>query len=240
MTELRGSVAAGSPSSTLDLATQGFPFGPAVAGCCCGVIVKLGLNNGATNDAAPESECAAKGGEKSTKVGHSVRSGIGGNLPGKVPPLSLSAFVFHMFRFLSPQERQHMGPNFQLLSPLSQSQSTSVVTAARNSIEKKRKTQWPECSSGGNIFLAFSHRSARGQGGGMNCRWRRRRRRHILYDGNRRRRRRCEVLGQKRKTLCCFRYSVSLSLSLSPLRILSHCREQRQTRIKPSRRRRLR
>ena len=67
------------------------PLWLAAAGC--GGIVKLGLNNGATNDAAPESECAAKGGEKSTKVGHSVRSRIGGNLPGKVPP-SLSPRSF--------------------------------------------------------------------------------------------------------------------------------------------------
>ena len=130
-------------------------------------------------------------GEKRTKVGHSVgRAGIGGNvyldvdgwesLPSPFLSLSRSASVFHMFRFLSRRERQHMGPNFHptalsLSHPISQ--STSVVAAAAeatwNSIEKKRKTQWAECwnrPSGGEAAVFFRlFLTDR-----VNCRWRRR------------------------------------------------------------------
>ena len=129
-------------------------------------------------------------GEKRTKVGHSVgRAGIGGNvylqvgwesLPSPFLSLSRSASVFHMFRFLSRRERQHMGPNFHPtgLSPFHShpvSQSTSVVAAAAatwNSIEKKRKTQWAECwnrPSGGAAAIFFRlFLTDR-----VNCRWRR-------------------------------------------------------------------
>ena len=92
----------------------------------------------------------------------------------------------------------------------------------RNSIEKKRKTQWAD------IFLPFSHRSSRARGGWMNCRWMRRRR-HILYDGNR------HVAAFSDKSAKRGAAFVTQSLSLSPVRILSHCRRgQRQTGMKPS------
>ena len=152
------------------------------------MIAELGLNNGGTNDAAePKSECAGKReeGEKRTKVGHSADwAGIGGNvylqdgwesLPFLFLLLSRSAFVFHMFRFLSRRERQHMGPNFQLLS-LSPStpipyHSPHLLSLRRRCgilLRRNEKHNGPNVGivrrvgRSGDIFPPFSHRSAVG------------------------------------------------------------------------------
>ena len=168
-------------------------------------------------------------GEKRTKVGHSLtqpQPGIGGNvytwMAGKAfpPPFSrsLDPRPFSTCFDFCPGESDNIWDpisncSLPLLPPTPipyhspHLLSLPGVAVTRNSIEKKRKTQWAgrmlESSVGrrGDIFPPFSHRS-------VNCRWRRRQPRrqcacggrHILYDGNRR------LFGQKRKTRSCFRY----------------------------------